>query len=301
MPSNLPIDSIIPDALAPFAQIRLIVADLDGTLLDPTWSVIELIQGQIPRLRHRGVRFTIATGRAFRGITEILPRLGLTDSTPLAIYNGSLCVDAAGKHVLSSRVISSEVVSKVVEWGLHRGLPVMCYPQLVMRAAVLDEVPMGFSVRGKGSINGEPNGYNIQWYSSHHLDLIPDCLAILIDLREMGDRILDLGSITDIDEVTITQSGAKFLEIRPKGSDKGVAISEIAKRLQLPLSAVLAIGDNDNDIEMLKAVGIGVAVGNASKNLQSVATHSTPLPAAQGCLHVIRLVIDAHRYGSRVK
>ncbi len=300
MSESLPVDSVNPEALEPFSRTQLIVADLDGTLLDPTWSIIDLIQAQIPRLRHRGIRFTIATGRAFRGVAQILPRLGLTASTPLAIYNGSLCIDAAGRHVISSSVIPADIAVRAVEWGLRRGLPVLCYPQLISRAVELHEAPIGFSCDGSPSNFAEPNGYDIRWYSLQSVDIVPDCLAMLVDLRGADSGNIDLDTIQDLTGVTATQSGRSFLEIRPAGCDKGTAISFIADRLRLPLTAVLAIGDNDNDIEMLKTAGIGVAVGNASRNLQAIASHSTPLPAAQGCLQVIRLVIDAHRYRTRV-
>ncbi len=275
--------------------MQLIVADLDGTLLDPTRSVIDLIQSAIPRLRRRGVKFTIATGRAFKGVSAILPRLKLTASTPLALYNGSICIDAAKRQVFYSLKIQANVTKEVVAWGLSRGLPVLCYPELALRSGGLLETPIGFTVDGIPAPHPEPNGYDIKWLSASQVDSAPDCLAVLIDLRDrltwnlISERFLHPG-------VTITQSGSSFLEIRPHGCDKGMAITAIAKQLRIPLSGVLAIGDNDNDIEMLEAAGIGVAVGNASLNLQSVASYSTSLPAAQGCLQVIRLVIAARRY-----
>jgi hydroxymethylpyrimidine pyrophosphatase-like HAD family hydrolase len=75
-----------------------------------------------------------------------------------------------------------------------------------------------------------------------------------------------------------------------------MATKIIASKLGVPLSAVMAIGDNDNDIEMLKTAGVSVSVGNASTNLQAVAAYNTPLTSAQGCIQIIRLVIAAHRY-----
>lgn len=295
MPSLLPVGTASPIDLEPFAGVQLIVADLDGTLLDPMHSVIDLIQSAIPRLRRRGVRFTIATGRAFRGVATVLPRLGLTGSMPLALYNGSLCIDAARRNVLYSRTISAAISARVVAWGLSLGRPVLCYPELANSMDGLHETPMGFLPDGNPALYAEPNGYEVTWLGPSDVNTVPNCHAILIDLRASNNVV---STPFDAAGVTITQSGSQFLEIRPNGCDKGTAVAAIIRRLQLSSSAVLAIGDNDNDIEMLTSAGVGVAVGNASPNLQSVASYATSLPAAQGCLQIIRLVIAARRYAT---
>jgi len=295
MPRLLPINSAIAHDLEPFARVRLIVVDLDGTLLDPKWSVVEFIQSSIPRLRVRGIRFTIATGRAFRGIEEVLPRLGLPSSMPLALYNGSLIVDAARRKIFHSRVIPAVVVAQAVRWGLEKGVPVLCYPLPVIRSSGLLESPMGFTPDGYPPLHSEPNGYEVDWRGPKYSDSVPDCLAVLVDLRHLNGIMWEHACF-DHPGVTVTQSSSSFLEFRPAGGDKGMATKIIASKLGVPLSAVMAIGDNDNDIEMLKTAGVSVSVGNASTNLQAVAAYNTPLTSAQGCIQIIRLVIAAHRY-----
>jgi hydroxymethylpyrimidine pyrophosphatase-like HAD family hydrolase len=294
---ELPIDSPSPSVLELFSKVRLIIADLDGTLLDPKSTIIDLIQSQIPRLRHRRVGFTIATGRALKGVQPILPRLGLTPSMPLALYNGSLVIDARGRKVLHSRIISAEDATKTVRWALHRNLRVLCYPQVSLSNGGLFEPPIGFTSSTTSTEFTEPNGYQISWKGVGDADALPDCLAILIDQRGVANPP-GLYEFDPAIYATATRSGPSFIEIRPRGSDKGLAISKIAEHLQIPMSSVLAIGDNDNDIEMLQMAGLAIAVGNAAPNLKAVADYFTPHQAEGGCLQVMRLVIAAHRYSA---
>lgn len=291
----LPLDAASTSELLPLSRIRLIVADLDGTFLDPTWAVVDLLQTMLPRLQRRGVRFTIATGRAFGGVANIMPRLALPPRTPIALYNGSLCVDAGLRNVLRSRFVAATAARRVVRSALAAGLPALCYPNIQLINGELRESPMGFTPDGKAPPHAEPNGYDVRWLGPESVASLPDCLALLVDLRSAGSSTTSFDLVAD-GEFSITQSGAGFIEVRPIASDKGYAVDAIARQLGVSLEHVLAIGDNDNDIEMLRTCAVGVAVGNASDRLRHVARYTTTRPSAQGCLQVMRLVIAAHRY-----
>ncbi|MCA1696625.1 MAG: Cof-type HAD-IIB family hydrolase, partial [Actinobacteria bacterium] len=95
--------------------------------------------------------------------------------------------------------------------------------------------------------------------------------------------------------VTVTQSSASYLEIRPKGADKGSALSLVASSYGFGPEEVLAIGDNDNDAEMLRWAGCSVSVANATPAALLASDYVTRGAAGEGVVEAMRLLIDARR------
>jgi hydroxymethylpyrimidine pyrophosphatase-like HAD family hydrolase len=176
----------------------------------------------IPRLLRRGVRFTIATGRALRGVSDVLARLSLPATTPIALYNGSLGVDAGLTRVVWAQTIRADAARRVVRWALTAQVPVLCYPSPATVGGHLGEAPLGFTWNGLPAPHPEPNGYSVKWEGPDSVQLAPQCLALLIDLRGAERPILPRG-LESLDEFTVTMSGPSFLEVRPYRADKGHA------------------------------------------------------------------------------
>src|SRR4051794_14282271 len=108
MPKALPSSTDDLDALRPFASIRLVAADLDGTLFPA--PLAEKVQHAIRSLRHYKVRFTLATGRTFSGARELYERLRLPSGTPLVLYNGSIVVEGnTGRMLRRATLLYSSV------------------------------------------------------------------------------------------------------------------------------------------------------------------------------------------------
>ena len=102
-----------------------------------------------------------------------------------------------------------------------------------------------------------------------------------------------LAVVTGID---VTTSGSSFLEIRPRGSGKAIALSFVASRLGLSSDRVLAIGDNDNDADMLRWAGVGVAVAAASEEAVASANYMCHYGVGRGVVEILRLIRSARRY-----
>jgi len=121
--------------------------------------------------------------------------------------------------------------------------------------------------------------------------------AILIDTSERPSAATTIEKfISETGAVTVTRSGTKYLEVRPKGSNKGVALQCAGDFLGLSRDEVLALGDNDNDIEMLEGAGIGVAVSEASPAAVASADYICRKGVAEGAVEVLRLVKHARHY-----
>ena len=87
-----------------------------------------------------------------------------------------------------------------------------------------------------------------------------------------------------------------YLEILPEGSSKGTALAEMTRALGIPLEAVIAVGDNLNDLEMIRLAGLGVAMGNAPEELRAQAGYVTVTNDEEGLAEVIhRFILEEAR------
>ena len=85
----------------------------------------------------------------------------------------------------------------------------------------------------------------------------------------------------ELPRVEVSTSWVNNLEVNPKDANKAVALTALADSLNIPMSQVMAIGDNDNDIPMLRVAGVAVAMGNATANAKAAAHYET-LPNSDG-------------------
>lgn len=295
MSSPLPTGTESFLALEPFSRVRIIVADLDGTLLHPEKLIIEQICSSIRRLRRSGVKFTVSTGRALLGVQGILPRLPISPATPISLYNGSYCTDVAGINVFRRECIPVEALKSIIRRALDRGMGILCYPAPSPGLPAVESRPLAFGSAEFMTFT-EPNGYSVNWQQFVGAALLPQCLAALLISRE-GSIPSNIMKDGDIPGISLTFSGGSYVEVRPAGSDKGRSLQTICEYFGISLSESLVIGDNDNDIEMFERAGFGVAVGNCSNRLRSSAGYYTKLNSAQGCLEIMRMVMAARRFG----
>jgi hydroxymethylpyrimidine pyrophosphatase-like HAD family hydrolase len=287
-----------------FARVQLVVADLDGTLLDPEGNVWEDIRSAVSTVLHRyRVRFTIATGRTFAGAEPLIAKLQLPPRTPVVLYNGSAIGLAGRARVLWKVAIQPESLRHILLVARAWPVNVMAYywcDEPCDALASRSDVQIGERVIGWSGTGYTPaaewNGLPVDWTLS--ADDLPEAgpCAVLIDLQQYGRaRRSVLQTLRATPGITVTQSGGNFLEIRPAGSNKWRAVDWVARQLQVPRENILAVGDNENDLEMLSLAGIGVAVKGAAAGVMARADYVCAHDAAGGVLEVLRLIKSARR------
>jgi Cof subfamily protein (haloacid dehalogenase superfamily) len=286
-----------------FAEIQLIAFDLDGTLLTSNRSEIPAKVAQLRRaLAHRQPQFetTIATGRAFQGVEYLLDDLRMRENTPVIIYNGGVVWLPRQHRVLRRQTINREALRDTIEACLPLGATILAYYFPDPADAPLRAQGINESVRGWSDLShtySEYNGLPIDWHADTPPEECP--VSMLVDTHgNKRAQIEALERLARIPSLSCTSSGYSYLEVRPAGVNKGLGLSFAAEHLGLNRSGVLAVGDNDNDAEMLKWAGIGVAVSGASQaaisNSRYVCGHGHGVLA--GAVEVMRLVNHAKRY-----
>ena len=248
-------------------QIKIIFFDIDGTLIDMNSRCVspKTIE-TLRRQKQRGIRICLATGRS----PVELPRFDDIEIDVYLTYNGSLCYTK--QEIVFSNPIPTGDVRKLIQNAAAMGKPV--------------------SVATKDRLAA--NGWDAdlaEYYSIGHqvLTVAEDfdeiCQAeiyqIMTACREQEYEMLLRGT----QGVKIAAWWDRAADIIPASGGKGRGIREVLTYYGLNAADAMAFGDGNNDIEMFEAVGTGIAMGNASHKLKTVASEVCGDAAQDGVYH----------------
>jgi Cof subfamily protein (haloacid dehalogenase superfamily) len=292
-PANLPSALAHPSELEQFAKVELIAFDLDGTLIrQPNDVPGTKLAGLLTRLRGERVHVTLATGRTYAGASRVVGSVEILRKIPLVLYNGSVVMHSDGTTIVSSTAIDLDAVTSVIDMSAEVGADVLLY-------CVQDHVAnIGETERvyylGKNQAPGvEFNGMHVHLGWSRLA--AETAVAMLISSSDPSILPALRKRLSAINLISVTHSGNKYIEIRPARSTKESGIARLAASLNVARAHVLAVGDNDNDVELLKWAGIGVCVANASAEAMAASRYITHYGAADGAIEVLDLVRRAQR------
>jgi len=259
------------------APIRLVVLDIDGTLLDDDKRIPAANLEALRKARQAGVHVAIASGRMLPTI-ETVERLLEIDAVVIA-YNGGKVVGPRekGRPEIVHQPVPAELAESFIELSRERGYLLNFYYE--------DRL---YDDDGKDRQRFR-DIYSARTGSVYHLvDLesfkgrAPTKMILLADPDERDRLIEELAP--RYDGVWLSRSDPEYLEITRAGVNKGSALPELARYLGLGLDEVLAVGDADNDIEMLAAAGVGVAVANARDGAKKAANWVTERTNNEGAV-----------------
>ena len=261
--------------------VRLIATDIDGTLLNPENKIPEENIRAIRDAQAKGISVAIATGRFPENAFLLLREYGL--SCFIIGGNGAHITDAKLNRVheeyidpaavLAVRALLEKMDAEYFLFGDYW----LCTSDAMLRHH--SEINYGAEVESMGFryYHGKEATAACQWkpvykfyvYSSHPLP----------PLREA------LGKIPGI---SLTRSGPMNIEVMPEGVDKAKGVAALARHLGIPLEQVMTLGDEENDIPMLKIAGYGVAMGNGSQEAKAAARFVTDTNGNGGFAKAIR-------------
>ncbi len=260
--------------------IRLLALDLDGTLLNSRGELTERNRGAIDQARERGVRVAVVTGRRFRDARPLALELGL--DVPLIAHNGALTKHArtletvavlplplpAAQHALR---VGREAGADALVSDDHQGLGVLVYDHLSgNNRSLLRYVAWARRVHGEEGSNAVREVPSLEAFLDHepvHLAFSGGCTAMTA-LSKILDR--ELGASVKILSTMYAKTDFALLDIIHPEASKGVGVAAVAKELGVSREEVMAIGDNFNDLEMLRYAGTSVVMSNADQSLRGL-------------------------------
>jgi len=240
---------LVPDV------IRLVASDVDGTLLDHHGVLPEARADAVRALRAAGLPVVLATGKLWTSVRTLVEMLDLDG--PHVACNGSV-VFAADGTLLAQHLLDPGPADEVVARLRHARIPHAVY--LEDGTIVTDEVRSAHDVL---PLLGEP----LPSAAGRDGRGVIKVLAIVATGDEGDLRRTAAGS------ASVQRTGPRFLEWNAPGVDKSTGLATVAALLGVDLADAVAVGDAENDIPMLRAAGVGLAVSESSAAAIAAADH----------------------------
>ncbi|WP_134683795.1 Cof-type HAD-IIB family hydrolase [Brevibacillus migulae] len=282
-------------------QVRLIATDMDGTLLNELGEISQENREAIKAAQAKGIKVVVATGRSYKEAVPPLQAAGIT--CPIICVNGAEIRDEQGEKVKS--------------------VP-LSYPTYRQVAAILEDAGIYYELytdSGTYSDNREKAFQTmVDYLTAAYPDYPEEKIKEKIDFRfarESFSIVNDYDEVLDQDagveiykllvfsndeaalaaaaeklqqlpELAVSSSAKNNLELTNRGAQKGIAVKEFAAQHQILLEETMALGDNFNDLSMLKIVGYSVAMGNAEEEIKQICTFVANRHDKHGVAHAIQ-------------
>lgn len=262
--------------------IQLIAIDLDGTLLNDRKQITKQTQAVLKAARTSGVRIVLCSGRPLRGIDRYLRVLGLTNPGDFAVtYNGGLVQKSDSGEVISEKILTRDQLLSLYALSQERDLP--------MNFIDREKVYCPPYPKQKPSLYGTV--MKTMPFVKADMEHLPADIRINKAVFCISEKILT-PAIAEIPQsyrknYTMVKSHPYLLEILNKDADKGKALQTLTHFLGLASSEVMAIGDEENDLAMIRFAGLGIAMGNAIDALKAEAQFVTKTNEQEGVAYAI--------------
>lgn len=260
-------------------MIKLIALDLDGTLLDPSGRVTQGTKAAVASARQAGLHVVLNTGRPIPEAVWFARETGCDDL--ISCLGGAALVSGRTGEVLRRQDIPEPSGSRALELCLNKKIELMIFAG--------DEILLD-SFSKKSLLQTYP--YSVFHHSAM---VVEDPLAYMkengLPLTKIhGDwnrPSYPLEELKHLPGVALTASNDHDFELVPAGVDKGRTLSLVALMYGVALQDCAAVGDSDNDLAMLRAVGTPIAMGNASQAVKDAAVRITTSNEMEGAARAI--------------
>ncbi|MDK2981512.1 MAG: hypothetical protein PWQ55_1859 [Chloroflexota bacterium] len=263
------------------ATIKLLAFDIDGTLIGADLTISPYTKDVLTRLRGKGVLTTLATGRILPAVKAYADELEI--EIPLVMSNGSVLQDRHGR-VAALSSLPLEVVQATIRVARQEKRDLVLYIQDQMYIEKLtDNIAPTYGVMMGNGLHevGSWEAFGDQMAETSKC-VIPDHFneQNLFDTEPILAEALDGRAVT-------LRTSPTLLEVQPKDVTKAKGLAKLAESLGISMQQVIAFGDYNNDVEMLQAAGLGVAVGDATPACLAAADLSVPAPEEDGPAHFL--------------
>jgi Cof subfamily protein (haloacid dehalogenase superfamily) len=261
--------------------IRLLLADVDGTLVTQDKVLTDRAIAAVTKLRQAGILFAITSGRPPRGMSMLIEPLGL--STPIAAFNGGLFAHP-DMSVIEQQVIPDDVTPPVIELLAAHGMSVWVY-----RGAdwfVLDTQGPHVA-REAWTVKFDPTPVD-------SFAPVSDGVAKVVGVSDDHDAVQKaVAAVRERfgDHVSASRSQPYYADVTHPHANKGYVVRYLSKTYSIPSGEIATIGDMPNDVLMFAHSGLSIAMGNASQEVQRAARRVTTSNEEEGFANAVERFI----------
>jgi Cof subfamily protein (haloacid dehalogenase superfamily) len=253
-------------------DIRLVIADVDGTLVTQDKVLTPRSIQAVKQLREAGIAFSITSGRPPLGMKMLIAPLGLTE--PVAAFNGGVFVHP-DLSVIAQSFLPADIADKVIAAILRHGLDVWAYTD------------RDWLVRDANA----PHVAREQWTVKFPPKVVPDFTSYLDRVAKIVGVSDDYAAVTRCEadvqhdcstHVSAARSQPYYLDVTHPDANKGHVVTVLSEVLSIPPAQIATIGDMPNDVLMFQKSGLRIAMGNASAEVQHQAQFVTSSNEEEG-------------------
>ncbi len=251
---------------------RLVVADVDGTLVTQEKVLTPRAIEAVKKLREAGILFGITSGRPPRGMKMLIDPLQISE--PIAGFNGGVVVNP-DLTTISKQALSKDVVAEAIKMIIQHRLDVFLYTDL------------DWYVRDKNAPHVAREAWTVQFSPTvvHDFDALLEGVVKVVGVGDDLDAVARCEK--DMQEwsagrVSAARSQPYYLDVTHPKANKGEVVGMFSRYCDIPSAEIVTIGDMPNDVLMFKESGISIAMGNASAEVQKSATFVTDSNEAEG-------------------
>lgn len=267
-------------------KIKIIALDLDGTLTNEQKVITPLTELSLMMKQQEGVRLCLASGRPPYGMKPLAEQLRLKQYGGLLLcYNGGHVEDCTTGEVLVEIKLDEALLPELYRFQQLSGMTLMTYHG----SNIYTEHPDDPYVL-QSSRNNKMEVVKVDNFINDIPRPINKCLMVgSPELVQKWEPVLQQAMEG---RMHICHSTPYFIELLPLGIDKGPSLLSLLRKIDMKPENLMAFGDSFNDVSMLKAAGIGVAMGNAEEEIKSIADYVTDSNECDGIAKALQYFED---------
>jgi Cof subfamily protein (haloacid dehalogenase superfamily) len=253
-------------------DIRLVIADVDGTLVTKDKILTSRAIASVQHLRDAGIAFSITSGRPPLGMKMLIDPLGLTE--PLAAFNGGVFVHP-DLSVMAQSFLSRDTATRVITAIERHGLDCWVYTD---RDWFVHKVEAPHVAREQWTVKFPPL---VASNFRAHLDRVAKIVGVSDDYAAVARCESDVQHECG-NTVSAARSQPYYLDVTHPDANKGHVVMVLSQMLSIPPEQIATIGDMPNDVLMFQKSGTRIAMGNASPDVQKQAHFVTTSNEEEG-------------------
>jgi Cof subfamily protein (haloacid dehalogenase superfamily) len=252
------------------SKISLVISDVDGTLVTSEKVLTERNRAAVVQLQKAGLGFTIMSSRPPFGLRMLIEPLGLR--LPIGAFNGAV-IAAPDLSIIEQRTLASDVARQAIAVLRLASIEVWAFTASHWMAEDQSGAYVDKEIR---TILVQPT---IVTRLEDNLEGVVKLVGVSEDFNRLASCELEVRKALT-ERATIARSQSYYLDITPAGTDKGVGVMALARRLNVPVEEIVTIGDMENDVPMFRRSGFSIAMGNATPEVKQAA-HAVTLSNEQ--------------------
>ncbi len=265
-------------------RIKLLISDVDGTLVTPDKVVTDATVEAVEHLRQQGVAFTIISSRPPRGMLSVIKALNIAQ--PFGAFNGGSIL-SPDMRVLSAHRLAAQVAHEALSILDQNGVDAWVFA---------DDAWFLRNLQGP-NVERERHTVSFDPTLVAHFDTMMDRIDKIVGVSNDHAHLAAVEQHMQMslgDRAQATRSQPYYLDITHPLANKGNGVEALSAALNIGLKETAVIGDMANDIAMFRVAGLSVAMGQAPENVRAAASLVTRSNVQDGVAHAIQTIILPH-------